>query len=293
LVFRIRPSLTGAYSIIGSALALALGSMCAKVANFHGIPPIEVALARFAVGFFILNVMLIIHPRSIRPVNPRWVMLRSIFTVMAIITFFIGISSTTLVNANLLNMTYPIFVALIAPFWNKEPFTYTKVIAITMAMTGIYFVIRPEINFCVGDIWALISGVLAGGGISSLREARATDSSFTILYYLMTIGMGVTLIGWPGFVVPDIRFFGLLILIGVLTFAGQYLLTYGYRYVKALDGSILSTSRIVFAGVLGISMFAEVLSWSLLLGTAMITCAIIWIQTQSSKKDGKEKEIPR
>jgi drug/metabolite transporter (DMT)-like permease len=38
---------------------------------------------------------------------------------------------------------------------------------------------------------------------------------------------------------------------------GQYLLTYGFRFVTAVEGSIITSSRILLAAILGPSMVAD------------------------------------
>ncbi len=273
--------LLGVFCVGISALAFALMSMFIKIVTLHGISPIEVAFARFLVGFVILNAFYLLRPVPLKPSKPGWVYLRAFFTGIAAICFFIGISSTTLVNANLLNMTYPVFVAMLAPFWNRETFSMSKGISVAVAMCGIYLVVQHKSGFSTGDIWALLSGMLAAGGISSLKEARIKDTSFIILYYLMVFGLVMTSVAMPFFVVPSLRSAWLLVLIGVLSLAGQFLITYGYRYVKVIEGSLISTTRVVFAGLLGMFVFSESINLSFILGAVLIAFAIIWIQAHT------------
>ncbi len=272
----------GAFCVGISALAFALMSMFIKSVTLHGMSAVEVAFARFLLGFVVLNAIYLLKPVPLRPSKPGWVYLRAFFTGLASICFFIGISSTTLVNANLLNMTYPVFVAMLAPFWNREAFSLSKGISVAAAILGIYLVVQHKSGFSAGDIWALLSGMLAAGGISSLKEARMQDTSFIILYYLMVFGLVMTSAAMPLFIIPDLDTACLLILIGVLSLIGQFLITYGYRYVKAIEGSLISTTRVVFAGVLGMFFFSESINMSFVLGAVLIAFSIIWIQARSA-----------
>jgi drug/metabolite transporter (DMT)-like permease len=50
---------------------------------------------------------------------------------------------------------------------------------------------------------------------------------------------------------PDMIQFKYLFLCGVFGVGGQYLITIGFRYVTAVEGAILSSSRILMAALLG------------------------------------------
>lgn len=104
-----------------SALFFALGSVFAKIAiQASDLSGIVMAFSRFFVGFVIFLLYVIIKKKPLKPNNIKYVSLRAIFNTLAIILFFVGVEYTTITNANMLNMTYPVFVFLIAPYLNKE-----------------------------------------------------------------------------------------------------------------------------------------------------------------------------
>ncbi len=67
--------------------------------------------------------------------------------------------------------------------------------------------------------------------------------------------------------------------------AGQYLLTFGFRYVTALEGSIISSSRILLAAFLGPLVAAEpALGWSGWCGALLIFLANIGLALHKKKE---------
>ncbi len=56
---------------------------------------------------------------------------------------------------------------------------------------------------------------------------------------------------------PDTRSLYFLALCAVFGVAGQFLLTIGFRYVTAVEGSIVSSTRILLAALLGPLLAAE------------------------------------
>jgi drug/metabolite transporter (DMT)-like permease len=61
-------------------------------------------------------------------------------------------------------------------------------------------------------------------------------------------------------------------LIGVL---GQIFITYGYKYISARAGSLISISRILYAVILGIIVFSEEITLRIAAGGLLIMLSII------------------
>jgi drug/metabolite transporter (DMT)-like permease len=176
-------------------------------------------------------------------------------------------------------MTYPVFVFLISPFITKEKISQDLLFFLVLVLAGIYFIVIPEgSSFSAinkGDIFALLSGVTAGFGISFLREARKTDYTQTILLYMFAIGSligGIMLIN--NFVLPRGIFIFHIFIIAILSFAGQVLLTAGYKSISATAGSLVSSARIVFAIFLGVIFFSEPLSLRIISGSTLIIISL-------------------
>ena len=94
----------------------------------------------------------------------------------------------------------------------------------------------------------------------------------------MAIGAGIgLLITIPIFVIPETHILLPLILSGLSGFVGQIFGTMGFHYLDAPRGSLITASRILFAGILRVSLFADPLTLKILLGGACIVFSLVGV----------------
>ncbi len=203
---------------------------------------------------------------------------RGVLNTVAVILFFLASQYTTITNTHMLNMTYPFFIFLFAPLFFREekvsPFMYLILIA---ALAGIWLVINPNLNAVnKGDIFGLLSGIVAAFAIITLNMARKNDSTMVILFYLMSIGTvlnGLAML--PVFVWPKGSEWLLLLASGAVGVLGQICITYGYKFITARAGSLISSSRIFYAVLLGMMIFNEDLTLRIAMGGLLILLSIV------------------
>jgi drug/metabolite transporter (DMT)-like permease len=243
------------------------------------IPGIEASFFRFLLGFFIAGYAMVKSKLSFKPNKTKLVIWRAVLNTVALIFFFLSVKHTTLTNSNMLNMTYPAFIFLFAPMITKEKIKPLQSVYLILTITGIYLVIHPNFTHVnIGDWYGLISGITAALAVITLRMAREYDSTTLILFYLMSIGLvinGALLL--PIFVMPDLIQLKDLLLSAVLGFAGQVFITSGYKHIEASHGSIISSSRILFSVVFGLTIFSERFNIQWLIGGALILISLIGI----------------
>ncbi len=271
---------TGIILLLLAEFTFALSTVFGKlVTNNSAIGGIEITFVRFVIGTIVAGLYMLVARRSFRPNNLRHVVLRAVFNVTAVMLFFSGIERTTVTNANMLNMTYPAFVFLIAPYINGEKTRLRNIFYLIVTLAGVYLIVAPDFDSVnPGDLLALTSGLVAGFGIPFLREARKYDSSEVIVFYLMLFGClmsGIFLL-WDC-VLPGGIVIVYLLLSGVAAAAGQVFITIGYRYIEAASGSLVSASRIIFAGALGVLIFADPFTVSIMSGALLILISLLGV----------------
>ena len=153
-------------------------------------------------------------------------------------------------------------------------------------MLGIYFVIKPNFsNINIGDWYGLASGIAGALAIMSLRMAREYDSTALILFYLMSIGLVINgLLLLPVFIMPVGIQWVFLLSSALAGFMGQAFITSGYKYLEAGKGSLVSSSRIVFAFLLGWMFFSESLTVHLLIGASLIIFSFVGVSVDKKNK---------
>ena len=260
------------------------------VTESSSIPAIEITFFRFLFGIIFAYTLLKKSKASMVPNNKKFVMWRGILNTIAVILFFTAVKYTTVTNANMLNMTYPIFIFLFMPFFATEKIKPIQILYLVISIIGVYLVIQPNFNHLLyGDLIGLLSGIVGGVSVITLRKAREKDSTVVIIFYLMIIGTiinGILLLAV--FQMPNLVQSAYIILSALLGLGGQIFITSGYKYIEANKGSIISTSRIIFAVILGVLFFNDRLNLELVIGGIFILFSVVQL-TLSERKLARER----
>jgi drug/metabolite transporter (DMT)-like permease len=256
-----------------------------RVVLVSAVPAVEITFFRFLLGAVLSAAHLLRKRSSFRPNNWVTIGFRAVLNSAAVILFFYALQFTTVTNANMLNMTYPVFVFLVSPFINREKSSRLSWLFLGVTMAGIWLVINPEFGSVnTGDLLGLSSGIVAGFAISTLKEARLHDETDIIIFYLMCVGTVINgLVVLPKFVFPAGLTGLLVVAAALLGFVGQVFLTEGYSFVKATSGSIVSSSRILFAVLLGVILFHEPLHIRILAGGALILISFAGVSALAAR----------
>jgi len=242
-------------------LAIVLAEVCFYISTIYirwakaevSIDPGFFVFARFLLGFFVVCGLLLMERRDLRPRRYDLLVGRAVFNSISVFCFFKAVSVTSLAEGNILNMTYPVFLAVISWFVLREQRDRVAIGMVAVAIAGIWMILAPEqMTPNINNFWGLASGMTASLAILYLNMSRRYHDTETILFYMFGIGSMVMFgvfherIFWP-----DPKEFYYLLCCAAFGVGGQYLLTMGYRYVTAVEGSVLSSSRILMAAVFG------------------------------------------
>ena len=284
---------SGIVLLIMAEFCFAAATVFAKyVTNESDIPAIEITFFRVSLGAIVAALYMWHTKTSFRPRKINLVIARAVFSFSALVAFFYAIEHSSVTNGNMLNMTYPVFIFLLAPLFKLEKMNKLSLLFLISAMTGIYLVIFPDFsNINKGDLIGLLSGILAAFAIITLSVAREYDSTVLIVFYLMAIGTVCNAIMMaPVFVTPKMHELPALLGSGILGVLGQVLLTMGYKHVDAKAGSMVSSSRIVFAALMGFFFFSEALYARIIIGGLLIICSIIGVSLLQKKVTTEDEQ---
>ena len=209
--------------------------------------------ARFILGFCVVCFTMLFSRQQLYPIRYDLLVGRTLTNTVAVFCFYKAVEVGSLAEANILNMTYPLFVALFAWFIIRDQRDVFVLPIVGAAFLGIWMILSPgEVGFRVENLWGLCSGVAASLAMIYLNLSRRHHDSQTILFFMFGLGALIVFIlfnddiFWPDSI--ELLFLFTCSAVGVL---GQYLLTYGFLYVTAVEGSIISSSRILIAAVFG------------------------------------------
>jgi len=244
------------------------------------------AFTRFLLGFVVICVIFGFQRRS--PASRRYDLLigRTIFNCIAVFCFYRAVEVTSLAEGNILNMTYPIFLAVLSWFILKEQRDLISIVMVVTAFVGIWLILAPaELTPELKNLWGLVSGITASFAILYLNISRKYHDTATILFYMFGLGSVIMyILFYDRIFIPNIKECRYLLICSLFGISGQYLLTLGFRYVTAVEGAIISSSRILMAAVLGPWIALDPpLSISGWIGAMMILCANVVIALRKAK----------
>ncbi len=250
----------GWFAVFGSAFFFYLATLIIRWAAPHvTIESAYFVFARFLLGFIVVSVTLILQKQKIRPQKYHYLIGRTVANTIAVFCFYKAVEMGSVAEANILNMTYPLFVAVFAWFFLRGQRDLLSLLIVAVAFIGVWLILSPgDIDPGWANLWGLSSGVTAAAAIIYLNISRRYHDSQTILFFMFGLGTILMLIFFHDAIfIPNLEELFFLLSCSAAGVLGQYLITYGFLYVTAVEGSIISSSRILLAALLGPVLVAD------------------------------------
>lgn len=266
----------GPLALYISATLFAFTSLFVKLcASYYS--GLFVSSARFAIGAVLCIAVLLIRYGPAKPVKPGFVAARGLFGALSMIASYAAISLTGPGRAILLSNTYPLFVAIFGALFFGESFKPRTFLCIALCSAGAILVMRDGSGAALsGDLLAIASAVLAGVAVNFVRKATQFDNPFML--YLSPCLFGLPLFALAPAPVSSGGPVGLLLLlgVGVLAFAAQAIMAYGYRTVPAGKGSVVFYWETALTVILGVLFVGERFTPRFCAGLAVILAGL-WL----------------
>ena len=246
--------LVGGWAVFVSAFCFYLSTVVIRWSQAEvSIASSYFVFARFLLGSLVVCAIMAYRRQLPRPRSYHLLLGRTVFNCIAVYCFYMAVEFTSVAEANILNMTYPVFVALISWALLREQRDPVAMVMVVVAFAGIWLILAPgKIDLKTANLWGLASGLSASASMTYLNVSRQVHDTNTVLFFMFGLGALLMFAVFRGdFFWPDSRelyYLGLCAAFGV---AGQFLLTIGFRHVTAVDGSIISSMRILLAALLG------------------------------------------
>lgn len=217
------------------------------------------AFFRFLLGFVVVCLLMVFKQQKPAAKNYHLLIGRTLSNCVAVYCFYQAVRYTSVAEANILNMTYPLFVAVLSWILLSHQRDAVAATMVVVAVVGVWLILQPgHMGLGWYSLWGLASGVSAAVAILYLNLSRQHHDANTVLFYMFGLGSVVMILFFHNyFFWPNGREFHYLALCGGAGIAGQFLITLGFRYVTAVEGSVISSMRILLAALLGPWLAAE------------------------------------
>jgi drug/metabolite transporter (DMT)-like permease len=281
-------TILGCLAVFGSAFCFYLATVIIKWSGMEGLQ-IDSSLftfARFILGFATVLVVMGLGRQKIKVVKKRLLIGRALGNCLAVYCFFKGVELTSVGQANILNMTYPLFIAVFSWIAFKAERDFGTILIVLIAFAGVWLILAPgRMAFDYNSLWSLGSGISAAFAIMYLNLSRKVHDTNTTLFFMFGVGTVIMFcLFYDQMRIPNLQEFNYLFWCSAIAILGQYLLTVGFKYVTAIEGGIISSTRILLAAMLGpfIAMDPS-LSLSGWVGAFLIFAANIYLTIRKAK----------
>ncbi|MBL9010488.1 MAG: DMT family transporter [Alphaproteobacteria bacterium] len=280
-----RNTLLGMACMAGSALLFMSGNAVIKHLAETGIPPVETVFFRSAVSLVVLAPFALRTPGVLKTGQLSLHGLRGVIQAASMICFFYGIVEISLVEANALEFTSPIFATIFAMMFFGEPVRSRRLVAMGIGFAGALIALRPgfqELNQGHGLIG--LASVLWAAVLLMIRRLSVTESALTQSVYIGLILTPISaLLAAFVWVTPDWVQLGFLCMVGVTATLGQYLFAQSFRYAEMSAVLPLDFSKLIWSSLIGYFVFASTPDALTLLGAAIIFAAGAYITLREAQ----------
>jgi len=221
---------------------------------------------------------------------------RGVLSIAGMFFNFGAVARLPLVESNAIAFSSPLFTVALAALILSERVRVYRWSAVIVGFVGVLVVLSPhlsgdELTAAIGGATSLIgvvyaiSGSLtnAGTAIQTRRLTQSESTSSIVFYFSLSCalaGLATLPFGW---VTPSGGEIAALISIGILGGTGHIFLTESYRFASASLVAPFDYTAMIWALVLGYAMFGETPTSEIVLGSAIIAAAglfVIWRERQ-------------
>jgi len=254
--------------------------------------PGEIAFVRFAFGALILSPSLIRQ----RPWRDRheflFLLLRGVLGAVAFYAMIRAFQTSALSVTMVLFWTNPMWALFLGACFLAERITWKRGLCVGVALFGTTVLFNPwEGGIAVGHLYGLIAGMLVGAGSVLIRYLRARHDARVIYGFHCLVGAlfwGPLAIG--NIHVPTMSKFMLLLISAAVGLLAQLTMNYGFRFIRAAEGSTIIMAELIMTSTVGILVFHEPLTLRFIVGAIAILLSGIYLglATNEARRDARE-----
>lgn len=205
--------------------------------------------------------------------------MRSGFGLLGLVSLFYAASRANQADVTILSKLSPFLITIFAAVFLKEKISKVQVPALLIAFGGAFLVANPAFNSNIFPLFlAFCCAIFSSVSYTLLAYFKDKVDGITVIMHFSTFCVAVaTPFIAMDFVLPSLRQFLLLLLMGTFGGFGQIALTYAYRFAPAAEVSVYNYSGILFSMILGFLVLGQTLPLTSLLGGTLVIAASLLI----------------
>ncbi|HYM01748.1 MAG TPA: DMT family transporter [Stellaceae bacterium] len=272
-----RPFVAIGYVLVAVAVFSVMDAMSKLLVAEYD--PFEVVWGRYLAILFLLLPLVLRRPRNLVTTRPGLELARAIGVLGSALFFIAGLTRLPMADATAIGFASPLLVTALSIPLLGERVGPRRWSAVGAGFLGVLIVVRPGSGaFGVAAVLPLLSASCWAVSLIVTRRMRGADSPLTMLLYSTVVGFVLSGAALP-FVwrTPTLGAVTLMVLMGMLSAGGQYLLIAGLTRSAASLLAPFTYSQMVWSTLMGVLVFGTVPTAWTWLGAAVIVGSGIYI----------------
>jgi len=250
------------------------------------IHPFEVAFFRNLFGLVVIAPWFIKY--GIKPLITNRIklhFLRSVFNVIAMLTFFYALSVSPLAEVASLSFTAPLFATLLAIIFLGEKIGIRRSAAIIIGFIGAAIIVNPDYKTInIGHMCVLISASIWSVSLIFIKILGKTESSVTITSYMVLFMIPLSAIAASFYwIMPSLNDLLVLAIIGITGTYAQMLLAQALKEEDTVVIMPFDFLKLVWAVLIGYLIFSEVPQVNTWIGSIIIFSSTLYVAYRERK----------
>lgn len=211
----------------------------------------------------------------------RWKVyaIRAVTTYTGMVTFFYGLRTVELADANAIQFTGPFFTVILLQIFVGERVGLDRWIAICFGFAGALLIVRPGFEVVVPAMLGIVYTAFAyGASNAATRALSTTEDKNAVVFYMfammLPLSIGPAILDWTTPGLSDLPLLGFFLLIGYLSI---HCVTRAYVHAPAAALTPAYYAQLPMVSAMAYAFYAEVpdtLTW---IGAAVICVSGYWI----------------
>ncbi len=221
--------------------------------------------------------------------------LAGLFMAALFSLFVIALSRVSAAFVLLMQATSPLYAAVLARIFLREPVRRDTLLAILIAGAGVVIMIGGNIgeSDAIGIVLSILLAITLGGYAVLIRSSPARDPGVPVLVGGLLagmIGVVVSAVTGPGVAVPGFDLLMAFITGGLLIGVFAPIWNYAHRFVPPADVSLLLITEVVMAPVWVWVFRDERPTTETLVGGGLALISVIWLALRAALS--QDQDLP-
>lgn len=244
------------------------------------IPPQEQAFLRYLLGLVFLLPML--RPMLAAPLSRRlwWLFgLRGVLHSGGVMLWFYAMTRIPLAEVTAMNYLSPVCVTLGAALFLGETLAARRIAAVVVALAGAAIILRPGFREVSPGHLAMLLAAVVFGGSYLLAKVLSGLAGPAVIVGMLSVWVTVVLAPFAAavWVPPSGHEIGVLFAVAFFATAGHYTMTLAFRDAPVTVTQPVTFLQLVWATLLGVTVFGEPVDVWVVLGGCVILAAVSFI----------------